>query len=175
MSDAEHNTKENSGGFMKKFYQTIVNNQKKILVLFVLLAVISIFLKEMVAVDYDITDYLPEDSASTVSLEKMESEFEGGIPNARVMVKDVSIPEALEYKEKLQNCTGVTEVTWLDDNVDILQPVETMNEDTVETYYKDNTALFTVTISEDKRIERMIYKATMRTTKGWKHGRLFKV
>ena len=30
-------------------------------------------------------------------------------------------------------------------------------------------------ISEDKRIERMIYKATMRTTKGWKHGRLFKV
>ncbi len=153
MSDVEHNTKESSGGFMKKFYQTIVNHPKKILVFFLLLAVTGIFMKGMVAVDYDITDYLPEDSASTVSLEKMESEFDGGIPNARVMVRDVSIPEALEYKEKLEDCIGVTEVTWLDDNVDILQPVETMDVDTVETYYKDNTALFTVTIAEDKRIE----------------------
>lgn len=153
MSDAEHNKKESSGGFMKKFYQTIVNHPKKILVFFLLLAVTGIFMKGMVTVDYDITDYLPEDSASTVSLEKMESEFDGGIPNARVMVKDVSIPEALEYKEKLEECIGVTEVTWLDDNVDILQPVETMDTDTVETYYKDNTALFTVTIAEDKRIE----------------------
>ena len=29
-------------------------------------------------------------------------------------------------------------------------------------------------ISEDKRIERMIYKATMRTTEGWKHGRFLR-
>ena len=98
------------------------------------------------------TDFLPEDTASTVSLEVMEEEFEGGIPNARVRVKDVSIPEALDYKEKILSCEGVTDVTWLDDAADILQPIETMDTDTVETYYKDNSALFTVTIEDGKQV-----------------------
>ena len=39
----------------------------------------------------------------------------GGIPDARVMIKDVTIPEALEYKEKLKAVDGVTDVIWLDD------------------------------------------------------------
>ena len=69
------------------------------------------------------------------------------------MVKDVSIPEALDYKEKILSCEGVTDVTWLDDAADILQPIETMDTDTVETYYKDNSALFTVTIEDGKQVE----------------------
>lgn len=138
---------------MKKFYQRIVNNPKKILICFLLLAVIGAVFRGMVKVNYDMADYLPEDTASTVSLEIMEEEFEGGIPNARVMVKDVTIPEALDYKEKILACEGVTDVMWLDDAADILQPLETLNQDTVETYYKDNAALFTVTIEEGKQVE----------------------
>lgn len=111
---------------MRKFYQAIVNNPKKILVCFLLMAVIGAVLRGMVGVNYDMTDYLPEDTASTVSLEVLEEEFEGGIPSARVMVKNVTIPEALEYKEKILTCEGVTDVTWLDDAADILQPIETM-------------------------------------------------
>ena len=107
----------------------------------------------MVSVNYDIKHYLPEDSSSTVSFDLMQSEFDGGIPNARVMVRNVSVTQALEYKEKLLACTGVTDVIWLDDAVDIYQPFETLDSDTVDTYYKDNTALFTVTIDEEKRIE----------------------
>lgn len=138
---------------MKKFYQIIVKNPQKIIICFVLLAVVGVVLSGMVGVNYNMTDYLPEDTASTVSLEVMEEEFEGGIPNARVMVKDVSIPEALDYKEKILSCEGVTDVTWLDDAADILQPIETMDTDTVETYYKDNSALFTVTIEDGKQVE----------------------
>ncbi len=138
---------------MKRFYQTIVNNPKKIIVSFFVLAMLGVVLQGMVGVNYDMTDYLPDGTASTVSLELMEEEFEGGIPNARVMVNDVTIPEALEYKEQLEACDGVTEVTWLDDATDIYQPLETLNADMVETYYKDNTALFTVTIDEEKQIE----------------------
>lgn len=138
---------------MRKFYQTIVNNPKKILVCFLLMAVIGAVLRGMVGVNYDMTDYLPEDTASTVSLEVLEEEFEGGIPNARVMVKNVTIPEALEYKEKILTCEGVTDVTWLDDAADILQPIETMDTDTVETYYKDNAALFSVVIEDGKQVE----------------------
>lgn len=138
---------------MRKFYRTIVNNPKKILVIFVLMAVIGAILQGAISVNYNMNDYLPEDTASTVALEVMEAEFEGGIPNARVMVKNVSVPEALDYKEKIQNCEGVTAVTWLDDVENILQPIETMDVDTVETYYKNQAALFTVTIEDDKQVE----------------------
>lgn len=138
---------------MKKFYQIIVNNPKKIIVCFLLMAVIGAVLSGMVGVNYDMTDYLPEDTASTVSLEIMEEEFEGGIPNARVMIKDITIPEALDYKKKILACEGVTDVMWLDDATDILQPIETMDQETVETYYKDNAALFTVTIEDGKQVE----------------------
>ena len=138
---------------MKKFYQTIVNNPKKILACFLLLAAIGAVLSGMVGVNYDIKDYLPDGTASTVSLDVMEEEFKGGIPNARVAVKNVTISEALEYKEKILSCEGVTDVMWLDDAANILQPIETMDTDTVETYYKDNSALFTVTIEDGKQVE----------------------
>ncbi len=98
-------------------------------------------------------DYLPEDSASTVALDLMEEEFDGGIPNARVMVENVTIPEALQYKADIEAIDGVTDVTWLDDVVSIEQPLETMDSHTVEDYYKDGNALFSVTIAEDKRID----------------------
>lgn len=138
---------------MKKFYQIIVNNPKKIIVCFLLSAMVSVVLSGMVEVNYDITDYLPEDTASTVSLDVLEEEFEGGIPNARVMIKDATIPEALDYKEQIAACDGVTDVIWLDDAADILQPIETMDQDTVETYYKDNAALFTVIIEDGKQVQ----------------------
>lgn len=138
---------------MRKFYSVVVSNPQKILVCFISLAILGAILQNFISVNYEMADYLPEDSPSTVSLDIMEAEFDGGIPNARVMVRDVTIAEALEYKEKLKACDGVAEVTWLDNAADIYQPLETLDTDTVETYYKDNTALFTVTIDEDQEIE----------------------
>lgn len=121
--------------------------------IFTMVFVVCLLLGNLVKVNYDINDYLPESSPSTVSLELMQEEFDGGIPNARIMISDVTIPEALEYKEKLEAVDGVTAVTWLDDVVSIFVPLSTLDTDTLETYYKDNNALFTVTIEEDRRIE----------------------
>lgn len=109
--------------------------------------------KQFVAVDYDMYDYLPEESASTKALELMNQEYDGGIPNARVMIENISVPEALDYKEKILDVDGVTDVTWLDDVVNITTPLEMSDSDTVEKYYKDNNALFSVTIEENKRKE----------------------
>lgn len=137
---------------MRKFYTGVVRNPKKILVFFIVLAIAGAILQNLVAVNYDIKDYLPEDSSSTVSLDLMNREFAGGIPNARVMVRNVTVPEALVYKEKLENCQGVTEVLWLDDAVSIYQPLELQDQETVETYYKDKNALFTVTVDADDKV-----------------------
>ncbi len=138
---------------MEKFYRHIVNHQKLIIAIFLTMFVVCAICKQFVAVNYDMNDYLPPESASTQALDLMEQEYEGGIPNARVMVQNVSVPKALEYKQKLLEVDGVTDVTWLDDVASVTVPLEMQDQDTVESYYKNGSALFSITISEDKRIE----------------------
>ena len=138
---------------MARFYRRIVNHQKLIIAVFLILFLICACCKQFIAVNYDMNDYLPPESASTQALDLMEREYEGGIPNARVMIQNVSVPQALEYKEKLLVVDGVTDVTWLDDAASVTVPLETLDTDTVETYYKDGNALFSVTIDDEKRIE----------------------
>ena len=138
---------------MAKFYQHIVDHQKLIIAVYLILLAVCAACKPFISVNYDMNDYLPPESDSTVALDLMEQEYDGGIPNARVMVQGVTVPQALEYKEKLTAVDGVTDVTWLDDAASVTVPLETLDTDTVETYYKDGSALFSVTIDEDKRIE----------------------
>lgn len=58
----------------------------------------------------------------------MEQEFESKPSNLRLLLKDVSIPEALEYKRQIAQVEGVKDVTWLDDSVDVTIPVEMMDQ-----------------------------------------------
>ena len=138
---------------MRKFYNRIVNHPKAILSFFILLFVTCFIARQFIAVNYDMNDYLPPTSSSTVALDVMEEEYDGGIPNARIMLQNVSVPEVLEYKKSIKSVDGVSDVTWLDDLADITEPIETMDVSTVETYYKDGNALLSVTIEEDKRIQ----------------------
>ena len=138
---------------LKRFYTAIVHRRRAVLAAFVLAAVLSVFASRAVQVDYDINDYLPPDSPSTLALEQMNSAFTGGIPNMRVMVRDVTVPEALDYKEKLAAIDGVEAVTWLDDSLAVTVPLQMQDTATVETYYKDNCALFTVTVEDANRLE----------------------
>ncbi|WP_343009672.1 MMPL family transporter [Clostridium celatum] len=137
---------------MEALFKQIVKHKKIIISIFSIAVIVCAICSKFVSVNYDMNDYLPDGSASTTSLEVMEEEFGSGIPNARVMVSDISIPKALELKDELSSIDGVQEVTWLDDAVDITKPIQTLDSKTVEDYYKDNSALFSVTISEDKRI-----------------------
>ncbi len=138
---------------MKKLYETITAKSKLIIVIFLVFAVLGAIDKGLVDVNYDMNDYLPEDSKSTISLDVMDEEFDGGIPNVRVMVQDVTIAEALVYKEQIEAAEGVLDVTWLDDTIDVTVPLETQDQEVVENYYKDNTALFSVTLKEEHIID----------------------
>lgn len=137
---------------MDRFFEKVVKHRKRILILFLVITGICYFAWQQVSVNYDMNDYLPETAESTISLDKMQEEFTGEIPNARVMIENVTIPEALEYKDKIAGVNGVTEVLWLDDSIDITEPLNTVDTDTIETYYKDNNALFKVSIEKEKRI-----------------------
>ncbi|CDQ41965.1 MULTISPECIES: efflux RND transporter permease subunit [Virgibacillus] len=98
-------------------------------------------------------DYLPEDSPSTTAMDTMNEEFDGAIANTRVMMRDISIQEALAFKKELEATDGVSEVTWLDDAIDMKTPIEMADTDTVESYYKDGNALFSFHIEEGKEVE----------------------
>lgn len=134
----------------EKFFRFVIRMRIPFMILFLAAAGWGIYARSLVKVNYDMNDYLPAESLSTISLDKMDEEFTSNIPNARVAVKDVSYAQALKYKEELSAIDGVTGVTWLDDVNFLNMPLEMLDEDTVASYYKDNTALFTVTIAEDK-------------------------
>jgi len=137
---------------MEHFFRGVIQHRKKILVAFVIVFVVCVLCRPLIAVNYDMNAYLPEDVPSSVALDVMEEEFKGGIPNVRVMIQGVSIPEALQYKDKLLQIDGVTEVTWLDDAVDVRVPLEMADADTSDNYYVDDTALYSVTLQEEKII-----------------------
>lgn len=113
---------------MRNFYEKVVDHSRSIFVIFMLIAIVCLFCQPLVEVNYDMNDDLPQDTASTLALDKMHEEFSGEIPNARVMLNDVSVPEVLEYKEKIKQVAGVEEVTWLDNVVNIAQPLDSFDK-----------------------------------------------
>ncbi|HJJ27906.1 MAG TPA: MMPL family transporter [Methanocorpusculum sp.] len=133
---------------MKSYSDFVIDHRVPIIIIMFILAAVCGVLMTQVEVNYNMVDYLPEDSPSTIALHTMEDQYEGGVPNARVMVENITIPEALELKEKLKAIDGVTEVQWLDDSVSTDIPLEYLGTDVTENYYRDGTALFTLTIDE---------------------------
>lgn len=135
---------------MDRFANAIVKNRKIIIVLFLSLVLICGVLMLFVDVNYNLVDYLPKNAQSTKALEIMNKEFVETMPNASVMVKDVSLMEAMEYKEKIASIDGVTQVIWLDDMMDITQPLAMGDADTIKSFYQDGNALFSISIAKGK-------------------------
>lgn len=135
---------------MERLVNGILKYKKSILVFFILATVISLFTSSMVNINYNIMDYLPEEAPSTKALDVMNEEYDKGAANVRVVLKDVSIVDALKCKEKIKKVDGVDDIQWLDDVVNIKEPLELQNQDTIESWYKNNEALFSITVNEDK-------------------------
>lgn len=131
----------------------ITEHYKATVIIFAVLTLVCAALIPSVNTNYDMVEYLPSDASSTVAIDIMADEFTGDMPNARVMIYDVTITEALEYKQRIAALTGVSSVMWLDDVVDIKTPVEMSDTDTVEAYYKDGRAIFSVAISSGMELE----------------------
>ncbi|MGB8455936.1 MAG: MMPL family transporter [Anaerocolumna sp.] len=131
------------------FLSRLITAHKKIIVtVFFIFFIICGILTTMISINNNLIDYLPKDAESTIALDLMETEFGGTAPNTKVMISNITLPKAKEYKEKLKEIDGVTDVLWLDDVMNIKEPLEIADKDTLDEYYKDNAALFTVTIKE---------------------------
>lgn len=126
--------------------EKVIKHKKAVVIAFVLFTLISAVAQFFVSVNYNMVDYLPEDAQSTRAMEIMEKEFTAEVPDTRVMVRDISLQEALRIKEELAAIDGVGDVIWLDDVVDLKTPLEMADKETVENYYKDGNALFSISV-----------------------------
>lgn len=154
----------------------VIKYKKWIFSLFMIVLIIFGYCALQLNINYDMTDYLPEDANSTKAIEIMKKEFGGALTNAYVLVKDVNIDEAIKYKDKIKNTVGVESVSWIDESIDVnmlkailtgdinalqIENNNSMNQnmldgsndqatvkETIEQYYKDGNALFYVTIKD---------------------------
>ncbi|HHU89997.1 MAG TPA: MMPL family transporter [Clostridiaceae bacterium] len=133
---------------MDRFARTIINKRKSIIVLCIIISIISAFLTFFVGINYNMADYLPQKAMSTTGIKVMNREFTQAIPNASVMVEDVSIVDAMDIKRQIAEVEGVNEVLWLDDVADLKMPLIMQDKKTVEGFYKDRSALYSVTIKD---------------------------
>lgn len=133
---------------MNRFAHAIIAHRKAVIAFFLAATLVAAFFAMLVGVNYNMSDYLPKKALSTIGIDVMNREFDQQIPNVNAMVRNVSVQEALAIKEQLAAVPGVTEVLWLDSVVDLLQPLAVQDAETVESFYKDGHALFSVAVAE---------------------------
>lgn len=128
----------------------ITKYRKTVLVLFVIIGLLSAAATSFVSVNYNMVDYLPEEARSTTAIRIIQEEYGGEMPNVRVMLTNVSIQEALTYKEKISEIQGVSSVTWLDDVIGLntltSTPLDFLDPTLLKNYYKESSALLTLSV-----------------------------
>lgn len=136
---------------MDKFLDWMLRHKKTVTAVFLIATAVSMVASLMVSINYNLMDYLPDEAPSTVALNVMDEEYTTGTPNARLMLENVSVPDVLKIKEQIKKVDGVEEVSWLDDAANIYQPLEFIEQKTLDEYYVDNNALLTITLNVDKQ------------------------
>lgn len=138
---------------MERFSDKLLKKKKLVVIIFVIAAILGTICIPFVSINYNMVDYLPDDAVSTKALSNMEAEFVQTVPNAKAMINDVSVNEALEYKQKISAVDGVELVMWLDDVCDVKTPLPILDQSLVSGYYLDNTALIQIAIEGGKEVD----------------------
>ncbi len=131
----------------KKISQVIVNHPKTVVILYILIAIICFFLMLMVDINIDNASYMPDHANSKQGMDMLDSEFaQGGTAN--LLLKDAHIADVLVVKGKIEVISGVDEVIWLDNFVDVKVAEEFIEQEYLDEFYKDGNALLTITFTE---------------------------
>ena len=118
---------------MTKFVEKFIKNKYHLIAIFLAVALISAILTPFIKINYNISDYLNKKTDTKIALEIMNEEFTS-TGNMQVMIKNVSVEEARQFK---------TDISRIDN-------VLTVNFDAYsENYYKDSNALYVVLVDGD--------------------------
>lgn len=127
---------------MERLFRGILRHRKVVIGVFVALTVICACLIPQVKIDANMSDYLPPTAKSSQDLDAMKRIYGNDITNARVYVTGISLPDAKALDKRLKGEKDVVSVTWLGDEADVDQPLETQDADTIADWYDGKGYLF---------------------------------
>ncbi|MHB1452992.1 MAG: efflux RND transporter permease subunit [Saccharofermentanales bacterium] len=128
---------------MEKLVRILIRYKVAVISLTLLLVVCSAFASLFVGINYDLAQYLPEDSMTKISIDVVKKEF-GYTGMAEVMVEDIDLNQALAIKNIILQVDGVKGIIWLDDLADLSIPFEMLPRSMTDNYFKDSSALYRV-------------------------------
>lgn len=120
-------SEEKSGSFFEKLATFIVDKRNLFFLLYIFAFIFCIFSMNWVAVENDVTTYLPEDTETRQGIVAMNENFLT-CGTASVMVSNITYETAQEIRSKIEEIEGVDMVTF----------------DDSEDHYKDASALYDV-------------------------------
>lgn len=115
---------------MHRLAKFIIDSRKLILVLFLLLACLSVYTSQLTTVENDLFHFLPEETETRRGLSAMEGEFIT-YATADLMVEHISYDDALKLSQEIADIDGVRSAGF----------------DDTDEHYKDGTALITVSFA----------------------------
>lgn len=127
---------------MERLFRGVLRHRRVVIGVFVALTVICACLIPQVKIDANMSDYLPPTAKSSQDLDAMKRIYGNDIANARVYVTGISLPDAKALDKSLRGEKDVISVTWLGDEADVDQPLETQDADTIADWYDGKGYLF---------------------------------
>ena len=144
MRDMEERREPES--FMLKLSRFIVNKRKAFIALFAVACVYSVVCIPKVKVINDLTEYLPEATETRQGLDIMEKEFTT-FGTAAVLVSHITYDKALALAKEIEDIEGISAVSFYDAEDELYEDEE------LSDYYKDASALYTITFEEEEDTE----------------------
>lgn len=135
-----------------KLFRATLDHPKGVLAAALLLCVACALCIPLVKINYQFSDYLPEDSPSTGSLQTLEDAFGANLPNSYIYAQGIGLMQADALAAEFAAIDGVDDLIWLGDVVDIRRPLETYDADIVKAWKSDEGYLYQVALDSTKSV-----------------------
>lgn len=132
---------------MRKLAEFIVDKRKFLLIIFIAAAIGSVIMSSHINVIQELTDYLPDDTETSIGLDVMDEQFTT-FGTAKVMVQNVTYDQAKAIADQLKDIKGVSAVDFYeedeDDENNDSEEKEFTNSEDMRDSYQDLAALYSI-------------------------------
>lgn len=133
------NEQKEKGGFMVKLATMIVDKRNLFFLLVIIGLIFSLFSRNWIKVENDLTTYLPGSSGTRKALDIMEEEFTT-YGTAQFMVANITQEQAETLNGKLKNVKGVRSIEY----------------DNNDAHYNNSSALYSITFNYDESNDKCL-------------------
>ncbi|WP_081676690.1 efflux RND transporter permease subunit [Butyrivibrio sp. NC3005] len=148
-SDADESSDKIESSPLIKIASFIVDKRMLFFLLYILVIIFSVFAKNWVKVEDDLAKYLSDNTETRRTIVLMDDQFTT-FGSAKIMVANISYPDAQNMEKKISHMDGVSSVDFTDSEADMKDFVK---------HYNNGSALYTITFSyaetDDRALEAL--------------------